>query len=89
MGAGQLLHDHGSSCPEFPDNDVYKRYAYDVTLADGHAAATRSSVSVITDFDSQKSIFSDDELGSICVPVLAIWGEHDPLFQIGRGYRLA
>jgi pimeloyl-ACP methyl ester carboxylesterase len=71
---------------EFPDDDVYKRYAYDVTLADGHAAATRSSVSVITDFDGQKSIFSDDELRSICVPVLARWGEHDPLFPIGHGY---
>ena len=86
MGAGQLLHDHGSSCPEFPYDDVYKRYAYDVTLADGHAAASRSSVSVITDFDGQKSIFSDDELRLICVPVLARWGEHDPLFPIGHGY---
>jgi pimeloyl-ACP methyl ester carboxylesterase len=74
---------------EFADAGAYKQYAYDVTLTDGHAAAMHSSVSVITDFSGQKSIFSDDELRSICVPVLAIWGEHDPLFPVGHGYRLA
>ena len=74
---------------EFEDAGVYKQYAHDVTLTDGHAAAMRSSVSVITNFGGQKSIFSDDELRSIAAPVLAIWGERDPLFPVEHGYRLA
>ncbi|NQW19433.1 MAG: alpha/beta hydrolase [Chloroflexi bacterium] len=74
---------------EFEDAAAYRQYAYDVTLTPGHAAAMRSSVSVITDFGGQKSIFSDDELRSISVPLLAIWGEYDPLFPVEHGYRLA
>lgn len=74
---------------EFDDAGAYKQYAYDVTLTRGHAKGMRSSISVLTDFDGQKSIFSDDELRSIQQPVLAVWGYHDPVFPVRHGYRLA
>ncbi len=74
---------------EFDDAAAYKQYAYDVTLMDGHAVAMRKSVSVITDFGGQKSVFTDDELRSISASVLAIWGDEDPLFPVEHGYRLA
>jgi 4,5:9,10-diseco-3-hydroxy-5,9,17-trioxoandrosta-1(10),2-diene-4-oate hydrolase len=74
---------------EFDDAGAYKQYAYDVTLTRGHARGMRSSISVLTDFGGQKSIFSDDQLRSIRQPVLAVWGEHDPVFPVRHGYRLA
>ena len=74
---------------KFDDAAAYKQYAYDVTLMDGHATAMRSSVSVITNFGGQKSVFTDDELRSIDAPVLAIWGDEDPLFPVEHGFRLA
>jgi pimeloyl-ACP methyl ester carboxylesterase len=74
---------------KFEDADAYRQYAYDVTLAQGHAAAMRSSISVIADFSGQKYIFTDDELRSVRSPVLSIWGEHDPLFPVEHGYRLS
>jgi hypothetical protein len=40
---------------EFNDADVYKQYAYDVTLTEGHAGAMHSSVSVITNFGQSLS----------------------------------
>jgi 4,5:9,10-diseco-3-hydroxy-5,9,17-trioxoandrosta-1(10),2-diene-4-oate hydrolase len=74
---------------EFTDAEAYKQYAYDVTLTEGHAKGMRTSISVLTDFGGQKSIFSDEELLSIRQPVLAVWGEFDPLFPVEHGYRLA
>ena len=74
---------------KFTDAAAYKQYAYDVTLMEGHATAMRSSVSAITDFGGQKSVFTDDELRSVSAPVLAIWGDGDPLFPVEHGYRLA
>ncbi|MDP6666029.1 MAG: alpha/beta hydrolase [Dehalococcoidia bacterium] len=74
---------------EFEDAEVYKQYAYDVTLMKGHAGAMRSSLFVITTLSGQKSIFTDGELRSITTPILAIWGAHDKMFPIEHGYRLA
>lgn len=73
---------------KFEDANYYMQYAYDVTLAKGHAAAMRPSVSLLTNLRGQKSIFSDDELRSVSSPVLAIWGDGDPLFPVEHGYRL-
>jgi pimeloyl-ACP methyl ester carboxylesterase len=73
---------------KFDDAAAYKQYAYDVTLTAGHAAAKRSSISAITDFGGQKSVFTDAELQSIEAPTLAIWGDGDPLFPLSHGYRL-
>jgi len=74
---------------DFADAEIYKRYAYDVTLPSGHSDAMRSSLDVITGLGGQKSIFSDDELGSIKTPTLAIWGGHDKVMPVEHGYRLA
>ena len=74
---------------DFADAEIYKRYAYDVTLSSGHADAMRASLKVITGLGGQKSIFSDDELRSISVPTLGIWGEHDKVIPVEHGYRLA
>lgn len=73
----------------FADAGAYMQYAYDVTLTAGHAAGMRKSIRLLTDFGGQKSIFTDDDLFSIQVPMLAIWGEYDPLFPVEHGYRLA
>jgi pimeloyl-ACP methyl ester carboxylesterase len=73
---------------KFDDAAAYKQYTYDVTLTTGHAAAMRSSISVITDFGGQKSVFTDAELQAIEVPTMAIWGDGDPLFPLLHGYRL-
>jgi len=74
---------------KFADAGAYKQYAFDVTLTDGHGKAMRSSISEVTSFGGQKSVFTDDELRSIAAPVLAIWGDGDPLFPVEHGYRLA
>ncbi len=74
---------------EFDDAPAYRQYAYDVTLSDGHAQAMRASLRVITGLGGQKQFFSDAELRSISVPTLAIWGEHDQVFPVEHGYRLA
>jgi pimeloyl-ACP methyl ester carboxylesterase len=74
---------------DFFDAGTYKRYAYDVTLPSGHSDAMRASLEVIADFAGQKSIFTDDELRSIRVSTLAIWGEHDKVIPVEHGYRLA
>ena len=73
----------------FVDAEIYKQYAYDVTLPAGHTDAMRASCKVITGLGGQKSIFTDDELESIKVPTLAIWGEHDKVIPVEHGYRLA
>lgn len=73
---------------EFADAEAYKQYAYDVTLTKGHAKAMRSSIGILTSFDGQKAIFTDEELSSVRQPVLAVWGEEDPLFPVEHGYRL-
>lgn len=73
---------------EFADAEFYKRYAYDVTLPPGHGDAMRASFKVITDMGGQKSIFGDDELKSIAIPTLAIWGEYDRVIPVEHGYRL-
>ncbi|MCZ6538279.1 MAG: alpha/beta hydrolase, partial [Chloroflexi bacterium] len=75
--------------PEFEDAELYKQYAYVVTLPDGHSKAMQTSLKLITDWGGQKSIFSDEELRSISNPVLVIWGAHDKLFPVEHGYRLA
>lgn len=74
---------------EFADALVYKQYAYDVTLADGHMKAMRKSLDTITGWGGQKYVFSDAELNSITNRLLIIWGEHDKLFPVEHGYRLA
>ncbi len=73
---------------EFEDAGAYKQYAYDVTLANGHARAMRSSLSVITTLSGQKTIFTDEELRSITNPLLVIWGAQDKMFPVEHGYRL-
>jgi len=74
---------------DFVEAGIYKRYAYDVTRSSGHANAMRGSLNVIAGLSGQRSIFSDDELESIKMPTLAIWGEHDKVMPIEHGYRLA
>ena len=74
---------------DFEDAGAYKQYAYDVTLASGHASGMASSLSVITGLSGQKSIFTDEELASINNPMLVIWGAQDGLFPIEHGHRLA
>lgn len=74
---------------EFEDAELYRQYAYDVTLTEGHSSAMRSSISAITSMVGQKSIFTDDDLRLVKAPTLAIWGEHDQVFPVEHGYRLA
>jgi pimeloyl-ACP methyl ester carboxylesterase len=74
---------------DFEDAATYQQYAYDVTRAKGHARAMRSSLRTTTNMIGQKQVFSDDELRSISTPLLAIWGEHDPVFPLEHGLRLA
>lgn len=73
---------------EFEDAGAYKQYAYDVTLANGHARAMRSSLSIITTLRGQKTIFTDEELRLITNPLLVIWGAQDKMFPVEHGYRL-
>ena len=75
--------------PDFEDAGVYKDYSYGVTLANGHAKALRSSLSIIASIGGQNSIFTDEELRSITSPLCVIWGAHDKLFPITHGHRLA
>ncbi|MCI0776139.1 MAG: alpha/beta fold hydrolase [Chloroflexi bacterium] len=74
---------------DFEDAGAYRRYSYDVTLANGHRGALRSSLSVFTSFSGQRSVFTDEELRSITNPMLVIWGARDKLFPVAHGYRLA
>jgi len=74
---------------DFTGASAYKQYAYDVTLPDGHGHAMRSSLTAITNIFGQKSIFTDEELASISVPTLALWGAEDRVFPLEHGYRLA
>ncbi|MDA1279964.1 MAG: alpha/beta fold hydrolase [Chloroflexi bacterium] len=74
---------------KFDDAARYKQYAYDVTLPDGHIAAVRSSLKLITGWGGQRSFFTDDQLRSLTNPILAIWGAHDKIFPLAHGYRLA
>ena len=74
---------------DFTGASAYKQYAYDVTLPDGHGHAMRSSLFAITNILGQKSIFTDEELASISVPTLALWGAEDRVFPLEHGYRLA
>jgi pimeloyl-ACP methyl ester carboxylesterase len=74
---------------DFADARFYTRYAYDVTRSSGHSDAMRASLEVIAGLDGQKSIFTDDELASIRVPTLGIWGEQDKVIPVAHGYRVA
>ena len=74
---------------DFTGASSYKQYAYDVTLSDGHGHGMRSSLAAITNILGQKSIFTDEELASISVPTLALWGAEDRVFPLEHGYRLA
>ena len=73
---------------EFEDAELYRQYAYDVTLTVRHAHAMRASLRVITDLSGQKSVFTDYELRSIVNPTLVIWGAHDKVFPLEHGHRL-
>jgi pimeloyl-ACP methyl ester carboxylesterase len=73
----------------FDDAPVYRQYAFDVTTSEGHGSAMRRSLRVTTTLVGQREIFSDSELESIKSPTLAIWGEHDKLFPVDHGVRLA
>lgn len=74
---------------DFADAGIYKRYAYEVRLLPGHSEAMRASFKVITGMGGQKSVFSDEELRSIKMPTLAIWGEHDRVIPVEHGHRVA
>lgn len=73
----------------FEDAAVYKKYAFDVTTSEGHGSAMQRSLQTITSLIGQREIFSDSDLESIKAPLLAIWGEHDRLFPVEQGVRLA
>ena len=73
--------------PDQPDAEFMKRYAFDVTRADGHRAALHSGAVRVGSPGGQVLVLSDERLSRIAAPTLLIWGARDAFFPVRHAER--
>ncbi len=84
---GGYFASHEVTRPFGPHAEDFKHYAFTIARNDGHGPALRRSVRVITGLKGQRRIISDEELASVRVPTLVIWGAKDKFFPIDHAHR--
>jgi pimeloyl-ACP methyl ester carboxylesterase len=70
-----------------PGAREYKRYAFAIHHREGHAGHIRRSMKTFADVGGQTRVFADDELASVRVPTMIIWGEEDRFFPVSHARR--
>ncbi len=86
---GSYFSSHEVARPDGPHSEAFKHYAFTIGRNDGHGAALRQSVKVVTDLRGQRRLLSDDELAGVRAPTLIIWGGKDRFFPVSHAHRAA
>lgn len=75
--------------PRLSDAGLITDYLYQVSASPGFHSAFSKGAREFTALGGQKLIFSDEQLRSVAVPTLALWGEQDRFFPPSHARRVA
>lgn len=73
--------------PELPDAQDVEEYAYEVASAEKYGVIVSEGVTRVASLSGQMIVLSREELSSIPVPSLIIWGAKDAFFPVSHARR--